>query len=122
MNLIEIPFDTLKGRTFSEVFRVEETIVLRELNGAEYRLMHEQNCCEWVTLESIVGDLNYLTFSPILLAESSDGYIQAEDSINGVAWTFYKLATINGYVDIRWIGDTDNRYSEEVYLYRVETF
>lgn len=76
-------------------------------------LFHSQDCCESVYIESIVGDLDDLVGEPLLRAEeaSSD-----DDSGNyeSATWTFYKFATIKGYVDIRFLGTSNGYYSESV--------
>lgn len=84
--------------------------------GEEYHLTHCQDCCESVSIESIAGDLQDLVGSPILLAEeatnSDRGALDTYDE--SYTWTFYKFATIKGYVDIRWYGTSNGYYSESV--------
>ncbi len=84
-----------------------------------FRFYHKQDCCENVTIESIVGDLQDLVGSPILLAEEvvseneGEALNKYDDSFT---WTFYKFATIKGYVDVRWYGASNGYYSESVNL------
>jgi hypothetical protein len=73
---------------------------------------HEQQCCESVYLADITGDLDDLIGSEILQAscETKD----ASDDDKSSTWTFYKFATRKGYVDLRWIGESNGYYSESV--------
>lgn len=114
--------ETLLGKTLYSVERVgDEKIVFIDTNGDVYNMEHYQDCCETVEIEDIVGDLEDLVGAPILRAEE----VESRDSFKpdmeyeSYTWTFYKLATIKGYVDIRWVGNSNGCYSESVDFYKV---
>lgn len=92
--------------------------------GEKFIMYHDQDCCENVAIEDINGDLKDLIETPILLAEE----VISEENPEGVVkkyqdsftWTFYKLATIKGYVDIRWYGESNGYYSESVNFKKIK--
>ena len=112
----------LINQTFSRVYREYDDIIFERIknNGkrAGFKLTHFQVCCEHVYIESIVGDLSDLENTPIRIAnESSKNNPNASES---GTWTFYKFATIKGYVDIRWFGTSNGYYSEGVSFEKYE--
>ena len=114
-------FEILKGMTFVSVVKVEgddgDKLVFTTDTGDVYEQYHLQDCCESVYIESIVGDLQDLVGSEILLAEETISTSDLEEDLYGsTTWSFYKLATIKGYVDIRWCGSSNGYYSETVSL------
>lgn len=106
------------GRTFTDVRQVGDDIIEFECDDGVFTFCHHQDCCEGVSIESIVGDLSDLVGEPLLTAEEStnsddpprDGYVES------FTWTFYKFSTRKGYVDIRWLGSSNGYYSESVDL------
>jgi len=105
----------LLNKFIIKIERINDEFVYFYLaNGAEYKMYHSQDCCENVYIEDIEGDLDDLIGSRILQAEEStqdatktdDGYDES------ATWTFYKLATVKGYVTIRWYGSSNGYYSE----------
>lgn len=84
-------------------------------NGDKWAMFHDQDCCEEVYLEDIVGELDDLIGSPLLVAyvETSDD-APLNDYEDSWTWTFYRFATIKGSVVLRWYGTSNGYYSESV--------
>ena len=109
----------LLGKTLKSVVKndANDEIIFTVEDGTQYKMYHSQDCCESVNIEDVIGDLNDLIGSPITMAEESTN----NDVLNGKpeypdswTWTFYKLATVKGYVTIRWLGESNGYYSESV--------
>jgi hypothetical protein len=124
--------EELIGKTLTEVAHdfkgYPEAIVFVDSEGQRYRLYHSNDCCERVSVDDIIGDLSDLVGAPILMAEeatNSETHPEGFDTANAFVddsftWTFYKLATVKGYVTIRWFGTSNGYYSERVEFERVE--
>lgn len=116
----EVSFAELIGKTLVSINKTDDTVRFVADDGSEYEMYHSQDCCESVYIESVVGDLDDLIGAPILLAEEvtsdqdPEGYTVASDYRDSYTWTFYKLATRKGYVDMRWLGESNGYYSESV--------
>lgn len=114
--------ENLIGETFVDVKQIGENQIHFILeSGLSFVMHHNQDCCESVTIEDINGDLSDLVGSPILQAseavsnENPEGVI-VDEYQDSFTYTFYKLATIKGYVTIRWYGESNGYYSESVDL------
>lgn len=114
-------FESLLGKTLTkiDVNNDRDVVTFETSDGGEYQMYHSQDCCESVSIEDIAGDLDDLIGNPILVAEASESDAPPADVVQDYApesqtWTFYKLATIKGRVDIRWFGSSNGYYSESV--------
>lgn len=102
----------------------DDDIVFTCEDGKRYLLYHSQNCCESVTVDDIVGELEWLEGSPVLIAreDSSDApkvgktydYRHGGYTDESFTWTFYNFATAKGHVTIKWYGTSNGHYSEDV--------
>jgi hypothetical protein len=112
------------GRSFNSISvgPDNEDIIFEDDDGI-FTMYHESDCCEHVRIEDITGNLLDLVDSPILMAEESTNREEPRpdtEYVDSFTWTFYKLATIKGYVDIRWLGESNGYYSESVDIKYVE--
>jgi hypothetical protein len=107
------------GKTMRRAWRGEywgnDALYFEQDDGEVFVLTHLQDCCEWVYIESVDGDLEDLVGAPLLMAEEA---IDTNESNYGsdasMTYTFYKLATTKGYVTIRFYGGSNGYYSERV--------
>lgn len=115
-------FEDLKGKTLTKVENIDdEEIVFTLDDGRKFKLFHLQDCCEDVRVDDICGDLANLIGSPILQAiessninETPDGMPAPDEFTESYTWTFYHLATVKGFVAIRFYGASNGYYSESV--------
>ena len=104
------------GKVFTSVTETGDTMVFENATD-RYVFFHSQDCCESVGSNDIVGDLSDLVGEPLLIADEVDGESPADfEAYESYSWTFYKFATRKGYVDVRWLGESNGYYSESVDL------
>lgn len=102
----------------------DSEIIFYTTDNRKFIMHHYQECCERVKIEDIIGELSDIIGQPLLMAEE----VRSHENPEGVqyqyqdisfTWTFYKFATIKGYVTIRWYGESSGYYSECVDLVEV---
>lgn len=117
-----LQFSVLIGKTLVSVRGAEkggDEIIFTCDDGSVFKMYHESDCCESVSIEDVSGDIADLIGSPIVMAEVATSCenptgVTPPEYQDSFTWTFYKLATAKGYVDIRWYGESNGYYSESV--------
>lgn len=89
-------------------------ITFKFKNGDEYIMYHNDDCYEQVFIDDIVGDIGDLIGSPLIKAEEVYRENPFEKQQEHGSWTFYKFATVKGYVNFIWKGLSNGYYSERV--------
>jgi len=120
------------GKTCSAIEVLDDTdIIFTCTDGSVYRMYHEQDCCECVSIEDICGDLDDLIGVPLVVAEVTANKfteeemekLESEDKMDpddDALWTFYRFAA-KGHVTIRWFGTSNGYYGVGVEFEKVET-
>lgn len=129
---VRVNISDLVGKTIKEIIKRDDRLTFVINDGSKYEMYHEQDCCEHVSIEDIIGDLEDLVGSPILTASEDTSDKDPNDKSKSSAsaddwdyrdsftWTFYNLSTFNGHVTIRWYGESNGYYSESVDVFYTE--
>lgn len=110
----------LKGKVIKSIHGLDkysDLIIIETYDGDLLLMFHDQDCCENVWLEdfvyngTIIGD-SPTTFVPILVSEERT---DSQDTDWGSqTYTYYTIASVFGQLDLRWLGESNGYYSEEV--------
>lgn len=120
---IKVEFEKMKGFVLTRIKGKvgDDEMLFHTSTGSTFKLVYERDCCADAHIQDITGDLQDLIGEPILHAELSTSgenppgvTMEYQDSFT---WSFYKLATRKGWVDIRWYGSSNGYYSETVSFY-----
>ncbi len=106
-------YEEVIGKVIREIERICDTsLIFTFEDGEVWEMYHQQDCCEYVRIEDICGELDDLIGMPLLQSEEVTK-VDLNACESGM-WTFYKLATNRGAVTIRWYGSSNGYYSESV--------
>jgi hypothetical protein len=112
--------EDMRGKVFTRVTgSIGGDALVFENETERFVFYHAQDCCESVDINDICGDLQDLVGEPLFIAEEVHGATEPdEEHYESYTYTFYKFATRKGYVDVRWLGESNGYYSESVSLGR----
>lgn len=95
----------------------DDEIVFKFSDGNIVKMFHDQDCCESVSINDTDGDIQDLVGGIVTqfdeTSNGDDGESPHEYS-SSWTWTFYNIATTKGFVNIRWLGESNGYYSEGV--------
>jgi len=101
----------LIGQTIVKITNDKFSIDFYTESGKHYIMGHDQNCCEYVELEDICGNLQGLIGSPVhdafIKTNTDSGEYLDKGSGENYQWTFYTIVTMFETVTLRWYGEAD---------------
>lgn len=118
-NFFELKGKTIKGISGLEIGSREVSI---RTNDGTYRLYHEQECCEYVRVVKVVGNVNEL-IGEVLFAEEDAGANEPDwydESFNDShTWTKYVLKTTNASLEFWFLGESNGYYGESISIKKI---
>lgn len=101
------------GHVFTTIDKGDDYLVFIRDDGYKIEFYHIQDCCEYVSIEDVCGDLQGLIGKPLRIAEEYTANVEAEREIKygENQYTFYRFASETDFVTIRWYGESNGYYS-----------
>jgi len=114
-------FFTLKGQTIRKIINLQNKSDTLQIitDKYKYNLYHEQDCCEYVRLVKIIGDIDNILNEEIIFAEEDGGANDPDWHIDynyddSHTWTKYVLKTKNNSLEFWFLGESNGYYNEHI--------
>ena len=112
-------FFTLKGQIVRKIQALNEYSLCILTDKYRYDLYHEQDCCEYVRLVKIIGDIDNILNEEIIFAEEDGGANDPDwhtdyNYDDSHTWTKYVLKTKNNSLEFWFLGESNGYYSESI--------
>jgi len=108
------------GKTITEIKQIDNSEIHFTADGKRYKMLHEQDCCESVSIESISGDLQSIVGSPLIQSTEEQQRPEVGQYDDSVTISTFVLATKDSRVVITWRGESNGYYSETVQIEEIE--
>lgn len=119
-------FEEIKFKIISEIIVTkdsgDDSIVIKFEDGSSLEMYHEQDCCEEVWIEDIESNKNIDDYKDAVVIDMYVTTRENTSSDESGTYTFYNLNTSKGSINIRWNGESNGYYSEEVSTYLFDTY
>lgn len=111
-------FFTLKGQIVRKIIALNGDSLKIVTDKYKYYLYHQQDCCEYVRLVDVIGDVDNILNEEIIFAEEDGGANDPDwysDNYNDShTWTKFVLATKNANVEFWFLGESNGYYGESI--------
>jgi hypothetical protein len=123
LNIWDYDHTFLVGKIVEKIDVIKDDLLSQEKDsitiytkcGHVFVFFHDQQCCEHVWLDDITPDIQLLVGHEVLRCEKNSVETgNKHTDFETQTATFYKIACVNGWVDITWKGTSNGYYSEGV--------
>jgi hypothetical protein len=111
---VPLSIEDIKGKSPIKINQSADEIEMLFDDGTACKFYHDQECCEEVSILSVVGDWEDLIGTPLFVAEERSNSHRCIENVESFTWTFYTFRSVKGSVDVRWYGESNGYYSESV--------
>lgn len=105
------------GETLAYVDIDCDGVMLTTRSGKVFRMHHAQDCCESVSIYDMEGNLHSLIGKPLVQASETvtdDPKPPEHQYAESFTWTVYEFKTDSDTCVMRWFGESNGYYSEDV--------